>query len=78
MGRLKKKTQIRYYILFYDLEVCQHSRVHVYLLKSKRKQAFVCSSVVFVSSQYPGGHIVCDKQENLYSPNPLKIKLKGI
>ena len=55
VGRLKKKTKIRYlshgkYILFYDLEVCQHSRVHVYLLRNKRKQgqAFVCSSVMFV------------------------------
>ena len=55
VGRLKQKTKIRHlsrckYILFYDLEVCQHSRVHVYLLRNKRKQgqAFVCSSVMFV------------------------------
>ena len=55
VGRLKQKTKMRYlsrgkYILFYDLEVCQHSRVHVYLLRNKRKQgqAFVCSSVMFV------------------------------
>ena len=76
----EKKTQIRYLthgISFYDPEVCQHSHVHVYLLRNRRKQK-LCVLFSYVCHIFQYQVLIWDKQENPCSPNLLKLKLKGI